>query len=98
MQGKSLANGTEKPCDWNAIDWKSANRRVRNLRQRIFRATEERDWRKVKSLQKLMLRSYSNIVISVRKVSQINQGKKTPGIDRLVVKTPQERGKLVDEI
>jgi RNA-directed DNA polymerase len=98
MQGPAFANGPEKPGDWNAIDWKRANRLVRNLRQRIFRATEQGDWRKVKSLQKLMLRSYANIVTSVRRVSQINQGKNTPGIDKLLVKTPQERGKLVDEI
>jgi RNA-directed DNA polymerase len=98
MQGDALANGPETHCDWNAIDWKKANRSVRNLRQRIFRATEQRNWRKVKSLQKLMLRSYANIVLSVRRVSQINQGKNTPGIDKLVVKTPEERGKLVDEL
>src|SRR5689334_20960125 len=98
MQGHALANGPEKRCEWNAINWKKANRLVRNLRQRIFRATEQGDWRKVKSLQKLMLRSYANIVTSVRRVSQLNQGKNTPGIDKLVVKTPEERGKLVDDI
>ncbi len=36
-----LANGTEKPTNWNAIDWRKANRTVRNLRQRIFRAAQE---------------------------------------------------------
>ena len=33
---------------------------MRNLRQRIFRATQEGEIKKVRSLQKLMLRSYSN--------------------------------------
>ena len=28
----------EGQADWNAIDWQSVNRRVRNLRQRIFKA------------------------------------------------------------
>lgn len=98
MQGYAFANGPETRCDWNTIPWRDANRLVRNLRQRIFRATEQGDWRKVKSLQKLMLRSYANLVLSVRRVSQINQGKHTAGIDKLVVKTPEERGKLVDEI
>lgn len=98
MQAQNLANGTERFTDWNSIDWKNANRQVRNLRQRIFRATREEDWKKVQSLQKLMLRSYSNAQISVRRVTQINQGKNTPGVDKLVIKTPTERGKLVDEI
>ena len=54
----NLAAVTERHPDWNSIDWKKANRNVRNLRQRIFRATQESDLRKVRSLQKLMLRSY----------------------------------------
>ena len=98
MQDNILANRTEGQTDWTSIDWKDANRHVRNLRQRIFRATQEGDWDKVQSLQRLMLRSRSNVVESVRKVTQLNQGKNTPGIDKLLVKTPSERGKLIDEM
>lgn len=94
----SDANRTEGHTDWNAIDWRATNRRVRNLRQRIFRATQEGDWNKVQSLQKLMLRSRANVLLSVRRVTQVNQGKNTPGIDKILVKTPAERGKLVDEM
>jgi hypothetical protein len=36
---KSSANGTKGQTDWNAINWRQVNRRVRNLRQRIFRAS-----------------------------------------------------------
>lgn len=98
MQGLSLANGTEKQTDWNTIDWKKANRTVRNLRQRIFRATQEGNLKKVRSLQKLMLKSYSNRLVSVRRVAQINAGKHTPGVDKLVIKTPEARGKMVDAL
>jgi RNA-directed DNA polymerase len=94
----SLANGTEKQTDWNAIDWRKAHRAVRNLRQRIFRATHEGNLKKVRSLQKLMLKSYSNRLVSVRRVAQVNAGKDTPGIDKLVLKTPAARGKMVDTI
>src|SRR6266852_5859616 len=92
------ANRTEGQIDWNSIDWKTANRHVRNLRHRIFRATQEGDWDKVQSLQRLMLRSTSNAAVSVRRVSQVNKGKDTPGIDKLTVKTPEERSKLLNEI
>src|SRR6185369_9871795 len=68
------------------------------LRQRIFKATRANDHRKVRSLQKLMLRSYSNILMSVRRVTQVNAGKNTPGVDKVVVKTPAARGKLVDHL
>ena len=66
------ANRTEGHTDWNAIDWRAANRSVRNLRQRIFRATQEGDWDKVQSLQRLMLRSHANVLQSVRRVTQVN--------------------------
>lgn len=91
-------NGTKGQTDWNCVNWRKANRVVRNLRQRIFRAKAEGNLKKVRSLQKLMLRSYSNCLISVRKVTQHNRGKYTPGIDKVVVKTAAARGKLVDKI
>jgi RNA-directed DNA polymerase len=98
MQAHRLANGTETQTDWNTIDWKKANRSVRNLRQRIFRATQEGNLKKARSLQKLMLKSYSNRLVSVRRVTQINAGKNTPGMDKLVIKTPEARGKMVDTL
>ena len=98
MQGSPLANGakTQADTDWTSIDWHQAERQVRNLRQRIFRATQREDWKTVHSLQKLMLRSYANRKISVRRVTQVNKGRNTPGVDKLVLKTPAARGRMVD--
>src|SRR5438270_6678272 len=98
MQELHEAPGTERQTDWNAIDWHKTNRIVRNLRQRIFRATQEGNLKKVRSLQKLMLKSYSNRLVSVRRVAQLNAGKDTPGVDKLILKTPTARGKMVDTI
>src|SRR5438067_7013535 len=98
MQATSLVNGTVRPTDWNSVNWRKANRQVRNLRQRIFRASQAGDRNKVRSLQKLMLRSYSNTLVSVRRVTQINQGRNTPGVDKLTVKTPERRAQLVDHL
>ena len=75
MPAPGCANGPERRTDWTAVNWRRAQRVVRNLRQRIFRATQAGDWRKARSLQKLGLRSYSNILLSVRKVTQLNAGK-----------------------
>jgi len=98
MRESISANGTKKQTDWNTINWKNTNRAVRNLRHRIFRATQEGNLKKVRSLQKLMLKSYSNRLISVRRVTQTNAGKNTPGVDKLVIKTPAARGKMVDAL
>ncbi|MES2461681.1 MAG: group II intron reverse transcriptase/maturase [Armatimonadota bacterium] len=89
-------NGTERQTDWDATDWKRTHENVRRLRQRIFRATRDGDMKKVRSLQKLMLRSHSNRLVSVRRVSQENKGRNTAGVDKILVKTPRSRGMLVD--
>src|SRR5712691_3727329 len=98
MRSASLANGPEGRTVWDLVDWREANRIVTNLRQRIFRAARANDHRRVRSLQKLMLRSRSNILMSVRRVTQTNAGKNTPGVDKVLVKTPAARGKLVDQL
>jgi RNA-directed DNA polymerase len=86
------------PQDWFDIQWQAVEMRVRNLRQRIFRATKNKQWNQVRSLMKLMLRSYSNLLLSVRKVTQLNKGKKTSGVDRQKVLTPKARVKLAREM
>src|SRR6516165_4082376 len=96
MQSHSDANGPAGRTVWDFVDWRKANRIVTNLRQRIFKAARANDLRKVRSLQKLMLRSRSNILMSVRRVTQDNAGRNTPGVDKVLVKTPAARGRLVD--
>jgi RNA-directed DNA polymerase len=79
---------------WDAIDWQSCEEEVRRLRQRIFKAAQEQDWPKVRNLQKLMLRSRSNTLVSVRQVTQRNAGRKTAGVDGEVALTPGARAEM----
>jgi RNA-directed DNA polymerase len=74
-------NGPEGALDWDAVDWRAHEQNVVRLRRRIFKATREQDWAKVRSLQKMMLRSWSNTLLSVRQVTQRNAGRRTAGID-----------------
>lgn len=90
--------GPREPDDWHDIDWHAAQKRVKNLRRRIFRATQNKQWNQVRSLMRLMLRSLSNLHLAVRKVTQENKGKRTPGLDGQVVLTPKARLKLVREM
>jgi RNA-directed DNA polymerase len=96
MQSSGDANGPKGRTVWDFVNWRKANQIVTNLRGRIFRAARANDHRKVRSLMKLMLRSRSNILMSVRRVTQVNAGKNTPGVDKVLVKTPAARGQLVD--
>ena len=73
-------------------DWRRHEDNVRRLRQRIFTATQEGDLAAVRSLQKLMLRSWSNTLTSVRQATQRNAGRKTAGIDGQVALTARQGG------
>ena len=92
------ANVTERISDWHSIDWYKVNHNIRNLRRRIFKATQVNDWRKVRNLQKLILRSYSNVLLAVRKATQDNRGSKTAGVDKVLVKTSEQRLALSKEL
>ncbi|NEO38716.1 MAG: group II intron reverse transcriptase/maturase [Moorea sp. SIOASIH] len=89
---------TKSPTDWHSINWKKANKVVIKLRRRIFRAACEGNVSLVNKLQRLLLRSYSNTLVSVRQATQKNSGKKTAGVDGKVSLTPKERGELVDSL
>jgi RNA-directed DNA polymerase len=84
-------NGPVGVLEWDAVDWRACEQDVRRLRQRIFKAAREQDWPKVRNLQKLMLRSHANRLVSVRQVTQRNAGRKTAGIDGEVALTPEAR-------
>ena len=87
-------NGPEDVLAWDAIDWRAREQDVRRLRQRIFKAAQEQDWPKVRNLQKLMLRSQSGTLVSVRQVTQRNTGRTTAGIDGEVALTPGARAQM----
>ena len=67
---------------------------VRRLRQRIFTASKAGDLKKVRNLQKLMLRSRANALVSVRRVTEVNAGRKTAGVDGRIVLAGWEKAEL----
>jgi RNA-directed DNA polymerase len=94
-----IVNGPEDqprtaPAQWDRINWRAQEEQVRRLRQRIFTAAQEQDWPRVRNLQKLMLRSRANTLVSVRQVTQRNTGRRTAGIDGEVALTPEARAQM----
>jgi RNA-directed DNA polymerase len=79
---------------WESTDWRHHEEQVRRLRGRIFKAAREGDLASARSLQKLMLRSWSNTLVSVRQVTQRNTGRRTAGIDGLVALTSRARAEM----
>lgn len=86
--------------DWCDIDWKVVNTQVRKLRQRIFKATNDArmgiaSWNRVRSLMKLLMKSFNALLLAIRKVTYLNKGKETAGIDGYKAITNAERNALI---
>jgi RNA-directed DNA polymerase len=93
----AVVNGPEdEDTDWLSIDWRQAEDDVRRLRQRIFTASRAGDLKKVRNLQKLMLRSRANAVVSVRRVAELNAGRNTAGVDGRIALLVSQKARLAD--
>jgi len=84
----------QPPPNWDQIDWGQVERKVRRLQERIYRATQRQEWQAVRSLQKLLARATANKLLAIRRVTQQNQGKSTPGLDGKVYLTSEARSTL----
>lgn len=83
--------------DWKSIDWTTTIRAVERLQVRIAKATRERRWGKVRSLQRILVRSLPAKRLAVRRVTS-NRGKSTPGIDGVTWNTPRRKMRAVDPL
>ncbi|MBW3656511.1 MAG: reverse transcriptase N-terminal domain-containing protein, partial [Gemmatimonadetes bacterium] len=80
--------------DWHAINWSKAHRLVRRLQVRIVQATQAGRWGKVKALQRLLTRAFSDKAVAVRRVTE-NPGKRTPGVDGATWHTPAQKAAAI---
>ena len=93
--GGEVVNGPEDaPVGWQSIDWRRVEGDVERLRQRIFAASKAGDLARVRNLQKLILRSRANALVSVRRVTEVNAGRLTAGVDGTVVLEPGDKADL----
>ena len=94
----SNTDSQKNTVEWNQLNWRKIQKAVFKLQKRIYRAFSNGDVRKGRRLQKTPLKSYYNRLLSVRKVTQDNQGKKTAGIDKVKSLTPDQRFELVSNL
>jgi RNA-directed DNA polymerase len=98
MTGAPKAPGAlSASVQWSAIDWQSVGGQVLRLQMRIAKAEKQGRRGKVKALQRLLVHSDSAKLWAVRRVVT-NQGKRTPGVDGVLWKTPGERLQAVRSI
>jgi len=98
--GHNKSNGLNDSngiSDWNQVDFKTANTIVLSLQRRIAKATIKRNFKKVKNLQKLLVRSKSARIMAIRQVT-CNRGKRTPGVDGETWLTSGDKFKAIDRL
>ena len=75
---------------WPSIDWVKVQRFVRRLQTRIVKATQAGRHNQAKALQWLLTHSFSGKALAVKRVTE-NKGKDTPGVDKVIWKTPEAK-------
>lgn len=98
MKNTKKVSAVSPRIAWKFIKWKKVSEYVKKLRQRIFSAEKKREHRKVRKLQRLMMRSKANLLLSIRKVTQENKGKRTAGVDGYKAVTQTERENLFEQM
>jgi RNA-directed DNA polymerase len=79
---------------WNSIEWNQLRRQVRRLQVRIAKAAKEERWGKVSFLQHVLTRSIAARLLAVFRVVS-NKGKRTPGVDKMIWRTPRQKMQAV---
>ena len=87
-----------KTVGWDDINWRKTERAVYKLQKRIYAASRRGDVKQVRKLQKTLMSSWSNKMLSLRKVTQDNRGKKTAGVDGIKILSPKARMNLVGQL
>jgi len=83
---------------WRDINLHKVERYVFRLQKRIYVASRRGDVKRVRKLQKTLMRSWYNRVLSVRRVTVENQGKRTAGVDGVKSLPPEARLSLARKL
>lgn len=83
---------------WKNIQWSEIEQRVFRLQLRIYKAALNKEFNKMYKLQRLLIASSSAKYLSVKKVTQDNKGKETPGVDKKLIKTASEKFTLANQL
>jgi RNA-directed DNA polymerase len=75
---------------WKNINWKHAQSIVSGIQARIVKAVQAGDKNRVRSLQRLLARSFAAKLLAVKRVTT-NRGKNTPGVDGVTWKSPARK-------
>jgi len=87
-----LGAPSTKLLNWKHIIWRKVESHVRRLQMRIAKAIKLGKYNRAKALQWILTHSFYAKCLAIRRVTQ-SRGKNTPGVDRVVWKTPTQKMK-----
>ncbi len=94
----SPAHGNQRMASaWNVFDREEAKEYVSRLQRRIYQATRAGEFKKVNNLQDLLVKSLPARFLAVLRVIT-RKGHLTPGVDDVIISTPEEKWNLVEEL
>jgi len=76
---------------WNTLRWDKIREKVHKLQRVIYKASLDKNIRKVRRFQHLLIRSTDAKLLAVRRITQDNTGKRSAGIDGVKNLTPNQR-------
>lgn len=83
---------------WNDVNWTLVQKTVFRLQLRIYKSSKNNEIEKMHKLQRLLLRSSYAKFLATRKITQDNAGKRTPGVDKLIIKSPKDKYNLATNV
>nr|BAP82495.1 putative reverse transcriptase and intron maturase [Ulva adhaerens]BAP82497.1 putative reverse transcriptase and intron maturase [Ulva adhaerens] len=83
---------------WEDIQWHKVEQRILRYQERIYKASLNNNKKLVRNLQKVIINSLDSKLLSVRRVTSYNKGKKTPGIDGKLYTTSDDKILLVEKL
>ena len=97
MTAQTVDANPNGKIEWTQVHWEQIEQTVRRLQARIVKALQEKAYRRVKDLQRLLTRSLSARLLAVRRVTT-NRGRKTPGVDGILWTTPEQKIQAVHDL
>lgn len=83
--------------EWNSIDWKRAEMKVKDLQEKIVIATLNNDMKEVYNIQWKLINCFEAKAIAIRRVVT-NRGGKTAGTDNIIWKTAKDYWSAIEKL
>jgi RNA-directed DNA polymerase len=94
MSNKKTIELNGKTVTWSNINWAYAKKSVDRMQNRIYKAKLSGNFQRLHWLQKRLINSKYAKLMAVRTVTTLNKGKRTAGIDKLIITEPEQKLEL----